>query len=79
MTKGEKLIWELFLMVRDLQAKVGVTAEDTKRHTEWAAHFHEMSPTAAETEPEATPAAEEAEAPAEEGDEPHPRGRRARR
>ena len=42
MTKGEKLIWELFLMHRDLQAKVGVTAADTERQNEWAKVFHEM-------------------------------------
>ena len=42
MTKGEKLIWELFLMLRDLQAKVGVTAADTERQNEWAKVFHEM-------------------------------------
>ena len=49
MTKGEKLIWELFLMVKDIYAKVGVTAADTERQTEWAKVFHEMEhPEAAE-------------------------------
>jgi hypothetical protein len=42
MTKGEKLIWELFLMVKEINAKVGVTAADTERQTEWAKVFHEM-------------------------------------
>jgi hypothetical protein len=42
MTKGEKLIWELFLMVKEINAKVGVTAADTERQNEWAKVFHEM-------------------------------------
>jgi hypothetical protein len=51
MTKGEKLIWELFLMVKEINAKVGVTAADTERQNEWAKVFHEMEhpePAAAE-------------------------------
>ena len=49
MTKGERLIWELFLMVKDIGAKVGVTATDTERWNEWAKVFHEMEhPEAAE-------------------------------
>ena len=54
MTKGEKLIWELFLMVKEVNAKVGVTAADTERQNEWAKVFHEMEhPTevAAEAKP----------------------------
>jgi len=39
MTKGEKLIWELFLFVRELMP---ATADNTRRLAEWAAHFHEM-------------------------------------
>ena len=39
MTKGERLIWELFLMVRELMP---ATAENTRRHNEWAVMFHEM-------------------------------------
>ena len=42
MTKGERLIWELFLMVKEVNAKVGVTAADTERQNEWAKVFHEM-------------------------------------
>ena len=53
MTKGEKLIWELFLMVKDINAKVGVTAADTERQNEWAKVFHEME----HPEPAETPAA----------------------
>jgi hypothetical protein len=54
MTKGEKLIWELFLMVKEINAKVGVTAADTERQTEWARIFHEMEhPEPAETAPKA--------------------------
>ncbi|HKD77905.1 MAG TPA: hypothetical protein VKB76_20530 [Ktedonobacterales bacterium] len=39
MTKGERLIWELFEMVRELMP---VTEANTKRFTEWSAKFHEM-------------------------------------
>ena len=39
MTKGERLIWELFEMVRELMP---VTEANTKRFTEWSARFHEM-------------------------------------
>jgi hypothetical protein len=40
-------------MVRDLQAKIGVTAADTERQNEWARIFHEME----HPEPAETPAA----------------------
>jgi len=39
MTKGEKLIWELFEMVRELMP---VTEANTRRFQEWSARFHEM-------------------------------------
>ena len=39
MTKGERLIWELFLMVKELTP---VTEASTTRFTEWAKIFHEM-------------------------------------
>jgi hypothetical protein len=38
------LLWELFLMVRDLANRTGEpgpTAESVKRQQEWAARFHE--------------------------------------
>ena len=53
MTKGERLIWELFLMVKEVNAKVGVTTADTERQNEWAKVFHEME----HPEPAETPAA----------------------
>ena len=39
MTKGGKLIWELFLWLREVMPP---TADNTRRQTEWAARFHEM-------------------------------------
>ena len=39
MTKGGRLIWELFEMVRELMP---LTEANTKRFTEWSARFHEM-------------------------------------
>jgi hypothetical protein len=39
------LLWELFLMVRDLANRTGEpgpTAESVKRQQEWAARFHEL-------------------------------------
>jgi len=38
-TKGERLIWDLFVMVRDLMPP---TAENTARQHEWARAFHEL-------------------------------------
>ena len=39
MTKGEKLIWELFMKLREV---IPATPDNTKWATEWAAMFHEM-------------------------------------
>ena len=39
MTKGERLIWRLFEMIRELMPP---TAANTARFTEWAADFHAM-------------------------------------
>jgi hypothetical protein len=39
MNKGERLIWELFEMVKEL---LPVTEANTRRFTEWSARFHEM-------------------------------------
>ena len=39
MSKGEKLIWELFLFVRELMP---VTEDNTRRQNEWATLFHQM-------------------------------------
>jgi len=39
MTKGERLIWELFEMVRELMP---VTEANTRRFQDWSAKFHEM-------------------------------------
>ena len=39
------LLWELFLMVKDLENRTGEpgpTATSTKRQQEWAARFHEV-------------------------------------
>jgi hypothetical protein len=36
----DKLIWELFLMVRELMP---VTAENARRFGDWAARFHEIA------------------------------------
>jgi hypothetical protein len=39
------LLWELFLMVRELENRVGEpgpTPEHTRRQSEWAARFHEL-------------------------------------
>jgi len=44
-TKGERLIWELFGMVRELMP---VTEGNTKRFQEWSAKFHEMEVGAAQ-------------------------------
>ena len=49
LSKGEKLIWELFLFVRDL---VPATEDNTRRLTEWARTFHGMHDPAAEAAPE---------------------------
>jgi hypothetical protein len=39
MSKGEKLIWELFVFVRELMPP---TAENTARQNEWSRIFHEL-------------------------------------
>jgi len=53
LSKGESLIWELFLMLRDVANRVGEpgpTAEMTKRQSEWAAKFHVMHDPLLDTE-----------------------------
>lgn len=53
MTTGEKLLWELFLMVRELMP---VTADNTARQNEWARIFHELEYGAtAQPRPDTTP------------------------
>ena len=65
LSKGEKLIWELFLFVREL---VPATEDNTKRLTEWARVFHGMH------DPAAEPVSEGATEPSD-----HPAGTRAKR
>jgi outer membrane biosynthesis protein TonB len=67
-TKGERLIWELFEMVREVMP---ATAQNAERFNLWAAKFHEMEHP--ETPP--VPAAEplpEPEPEVDEPDEPEP-------
>jgi hypothetical protein len=42
MTKGERLIWDLFMKFRELMLKLDPTADNTEWATRWAAVFHEM-------------------------------------
>ena len=39
MTKGERLIWDLFMKVREV---LPATADNSQWATEWAVMFHEM-------------------------------------
>ena len=39
MTKGERLIWDLFMKLREV---LPASADNSKWATEWAAVFHEM-------------------------------------
>jgi len=68
MTKGERLIWQLFEMVRELMP---VTEVNTRRFTEWAAQFHQMEHPEPETV--ATSDTEPAEDPHEHGVPPRRR------
>ena len=52
MTKGERLIWDLFTKFRELLFKVEPTADNSKWATEWAAVFHEMGHPTQSVEPE---------------------------
>jgi len=65
MSKGEKLIWELFEMVREL---LPINAANTERLTKWAQEFRGMH------DPAAAPAAEDTTEPSD-----HPAGMRAKR
>jgi hypothetical protein len=49
MTKGERLIWDLFMKLREV---VPATPENTKWAGEWSALFHEMEHPAPAVEPE---------------------------
>ena len=72
MTKGERLIWELFEMVRELMP---TTEANTRRFQEWSAKFHEMEHGAGADPASAAPA-DEADEPAE---DPHEHGAPPRR
>jgi hypothetical protein len=52
MTKGERLLWDLFMKFRELMLKVEPTAGNSEWATKWAAVFHEME------HPETSPAIE---------------------
>ena len=77
MSDDRGLLWDLFLIVRELENRVGEpgrTAEHTKRQQEWAAKFHAA---AASYDPSSSPAdAEHDEDPAE---DPHEHGTPVRR
>jgi hypothetical protein len=51
----DKLIWELFLMVKELMP---VTAENARRFGDWAARFHELAVLPGELEADHLPVAE---------------------
>ena len=52
MTKGERLIWDLFMKVREV---LPATPDNSKWATDWAVMFHEMEHPAPTTEPEHLP------------------------
>jgi hypothetical protein len=52
MTKGERLIWDLFMKVREV---LPATADNSKWATEWAAIFHQMEHVVPAAEPEHLP------------------------
>ena len=68
MTKGGRLIWELFEMVRELMPP---TAGNAERFQRWSERFHEMEGVEA-------PAVEEEE-PVETHEDPHEHGSPSRR
>jgi len=74
MTKGERLIWELFEMVRELMP---VTEANTKRFTEWSARFHQME--AGVGDDDAHQAVDTADHDEEPAEDPHEHGAPPRR
>ena len=65
MTKGERLIWDLFMKVREV---LPATADNSRWATEWASIFHEMehpAPAEKAVEPEhlAQPSADDDDVP----------------
>ena len=52
MTKGERLIWDLFMKLREV---LPATPDNSKWATEWAVMFHEMEHPTPEVEPEHLP------------------------
>ena len=49
MTKGERLIWDLFMKLREV---LPATPDNSKWATEWAVMFHEMEHPVQSIEPE---------------------------
>ena len=76
MTKGERLIWQLFEMVRELMP---VTAANTERFQKWSEVFHEMEHGGPETDPSRSAAPEKQADEPEEHEDPHEHGSPTRR
>lgn len=76
----QALLWELFLMVKDLTNKVEPTAENTRKQNEWAMKYRGLPAPddveAQEATPPPTPLAQSAEAEPEDEpeDDPHEHG-----
>ena len=73
MTKGERLIWDLFMKVREV---LPATPDNSKWATDWAVMFHEMehpAPPAVEPEHLPQPSADDDDDDGGDDDVPHVR------
>ena len=76
MTKGERLIWELFEMVRELMP---ATAANTERFQRWSAKFHEMELGGGDDQAQAVDTADHDAEDDEPAEDPHEHGVPTRR